>query len=316
MKPAAIAAFPLGCCPAGERCLLCPPAPEPPAPATVTALAQATERDREGVESCWVGFYGGTPPSTELVEAAQGRPLAVRVRPDLLSRSTAEQLIAAGAKAIELDLLSLNNKVLRSSRRPYRRSLVLEMLDGLREMAVEVGAVLAPGLPGSTHETFLADVRDLLGRTHTARLHPVLVFRGSGLRELHMRGLYTPLSLGQAVGACREALDLLEQGGVKVIRIGQQPTPDGLGHAVAGPRHPSLRELVEARRALDQLRNLLSDAPAGAQIVVRCAPADLARAKGPRSQHVRTLRAEFRLSDLHVQPDPDLQRGHFALSEA
>lgn len=296
--------------------MLCPPAPDPMEPDTITALAEATERDRDKVDRAWVGFYGGAPPTRAQVEAAQGRPLFVRVRPDLLDRATARWLLDAGTVTFELDLLSFHNKALRATRRPYRRSLLLEQLEGLCEMGARVSAVLAPGLPGSTYQSFLSDARTLVGRAHTARLHPVQVIRGSQLRHRHMHGLYTPLTLPEAITACREALDLLEDGGVQVIRIGQQATPDGLGQAIAGPRHPSLRELVEARRTLEQLRALLDGAPAGAQVTVRCAPADLARAKGPRSQHVRTLRAEFRLSELDVQPDPHLQRGHFALSKA
>lgn len=316
MKPAAIAAVPLGCCPEPRRCVLCAPSPAPPDPEMVTALAAATERDQTGGEPAWVGFYGGPPPSPALVRAAQGRRLHVRVRPDLLGRDTARALVQAGAACIELDALSLSNPILRAAGRRYRRALVLEQLDGLRALGVQTGLVLAPGLPGSSHDSFLADVRDAIGHTDTARLHPVLVVHGAHLREAHQGGTYRPLTLAQAVTACHAALDLLEAGGVRVLRIGQQAGPDGLGRAIAGPRHPSLRELVESRRTLDRLRALLAGARPGAQLQLRCAPADLSRARGPRSQHVRTLRAEFSLDDLQVRPDPHLRRGHFALTEA
>jgi hypothetical protein len=156
----------------------------------------------------------------------------------------------------------------------------------------------------------------MVGRADTARLHPVLVVHDSRLRDAHRRGAYAPLTIAEAVTACHEALEILETGGVRVLRIGQQATPDGLGRAVAGPRHPSLRELVEARRALRRLRALLEGAPAGGEVEVRCAPADISRARGPRNQHIRALRAEYRLSELRVRPDPDLPRGHYALTEA
>jgi hypothetical protein len=311
----AIAAIPLGCCPGAPRCALCPPAPPPPAPEVVAALAAATERDRPAAGPVRVGFYGGAPPSPALVAAAGGRPLHVRVRPDLLDRATARALVDAGTVHVELDALTLRDEALRAIGRPYRAARVLEQLDGLRALGVEVGIVLAPGLPDTSFETFLADCRAIVGRVDTVRLHPVLVLRGSRLRDAHRTGAYRPLSIAEAVTACRAALDLLEPGGVRVLRVGQQAVPDGLGHAVAGPRHPSLRELVEGRRALDALRALLEGASPGAEVEVRCAPADLSRARGPRGQHVRALRAEFALAGLRFRADPDLPRGRFALSQ-
>jgi hypothetical protein len=312
----AIAAIGMGCCHEQTRCVLCPPPPPLFDPETVEALALATERDERRDRPVWVGFYGGPPPPPALVEAAGGRPLHVRVRPDLLDRATARRLIDAGAQCIELDALTLHNGILRSIGRRYRRSLIFEQLEGLREMGVENGIVLAPGLPGATFEMFLDDAQQISGRADTARLHPVLVLHDSRLRDLHQRGFYKALSVAEAVAACEEALDVLEAGGVRVLRVGQQATPDGLGRAIAGPKHPSLRELVEGQRTLKHLRSVLSTVRPGRRIELRCSPSDLSRARGPRNQNVRALRAEFRLSDLVVRADPDLPRGEFAVTEA
>ena len=112
-------------------------------------------------------------------------------------------------------------------------------------------------------------------------------------------------------------MDVLEAAGVAVIRVGQQPGPDELGRAVAGPAHSSLRELVESRRALDQLQDLMADLPRTARVVaIRCAPADVGRVRGPRNQHVRTLRADHSLDELEVRPDPELPRGTYAVEVA
>lgn len=310
----AIAAVPLGCCPRPPRCLLCAPPPPALDPAAITALAVHTEVERARVDQpVWVGFYGGRPPTGAEVVAIEGRPFTSRVRPDLLSRDDARRLVDAGAVSIELDALSLDNRVLRGIGRRYRQALILEQLEGLRALGVEVGIVLAPGLPDSSHASCLSDARLVADLVDTVRLHPVLVLRDSGLQEAHMDGLYTPMSLGEAVTVCRDLMDVFEPAGVKVLRVGQQPGPDGIGHAVAGPRHSSLRELVEARRALDVLRSLLDDGPDGGHVVVMCAPADLSRTRGPLNQHVRTLRAEFGLDSLRVQPDPGLPRGRWVI---
>lgn len=312
-----IAAVPLGCCPESPRCLLCAPPPPTPDPTTVQALAEHTATERAKVDQpVWVGFYGGAPPTDALLAAADGRPVLVRVRPDLLTRADARRLVDAGVMAIELDVLTLHGESLRQVGRRYRRALVLEQLEGLRAMGVEVGAVVAPGLPASSFDLAVDDARTLAPLVHTARIHPVLVLHGSGLREAHMDGTYTPLTQGEAVTVCRALLDVFSEADVRVTRVGQQPGPDGLGRAVAGPVHSSLRELVEARRTLDSLRDLLDEARPRGHVVLRCAPADVSRTRGPYNQHVRTLRAEFSLDALSVKADPALPRGSWSVTEA
>ena len=96
-------------------------------------------------------------------------------------------------------------------------------------------------------------------------------------------------------------------------RIGLQPGPDGLGRAVAGPRHSSLRELVEARRVHDRLDERLAQLPAGSHVVVRCAPADETRTRGAMNGNVRALRAAHSLAELRIVADPELPRGTLAV---
>lgn len=302
----------LGCCPDAPRCVLCAPSAEPPAPETVAALCESYERDRvRDGDDVFVAFYGGPPPADALIEPIGDRPFRVRVRPDLLTRADAARLVARGCRGIELDALTFDDGVLKAAGRRYTGARLREMVGGLRAHGVDVGLVLAPGLPGSTHDDALRDAAAAAEVADTVRLHPVLVLARSRLEERHRAGFYRPMPLGAAVTVCRAMMDVLEARGVRVIRVGLQPGPDGYGRAVAGPLHPSLRELVESRRSLDRLRGLLDGLPPGAHIEIRCAPPDETRTRGPCNQHVRTLRAEFALQELRVVPDPALRRGEW-----
>ncbi len=306
----------LGCCPHEPRCLICPP-PDPPAPETVAALIEHYRTERAGPsEALQVRFFGGAPPTDAQLEAAQGLPISVRVRPDLLSRADAARLQRAGCTEIELDALSFHPDILREAGRTYKRGLLEEQTAGLQQAGLRVGGVLAPGLPRSSHETSLADARIAAGLWDFARIHPVLVLAGSRLRELHSRNRYKALELAEAVTTCLAMLEILEADGVAVRRIGLQPGPDGFGRAVAGPRHSGLRELVEARRTLGALRQRMHFmARPETAVVITCAPADETRTRGPLQAHVRALRAEFELADLVVETDPQLPRGSFTLRE-
>lgn len=298
----------LGCCPDAPRCVLCPPPPQPPTPDLVEALIYRYGQDHPGAP-LELRFFGGAPPPNALLDAAADVPTSIRVRPDLLSRERARQLRDRGVRAVELDALSFDDATLRESGRRYRGALLHEMAKGLDALGFEVGGVLAPGLPRSSHHTAIADAHAASLRWRFARIHPVLVLHRSALRDLHDHKQYVPLTLGEAITTCRAMMDVLEAAGVTVTRVGLQPGPDGFGRAVAGPRHSALRQLVEARRTLDVLREHLQGVPPGADVTIACAPADETRTRGPHNQHLRTLRAEARLGGLRVITDPRLPRG-------
>lgn len=270
------------------------------------------ERAHEGglpSEAVRVAFFGGAPPTDAQLEALDGAPFTCRVRPDLLTRAEAHRLHHRGVRAVELDVLSFDDEALRAIDRRHRASLVRQQVSTLRSWGIEVGVVLAPGLPGTDHATSLRDAELAAEFVDFVRIHPVLVLDRSALRELHATGRYQPLDLGAAVTICREMLDVLEPAGVEVIRVGLQPGPDGMGRAVAGPRHPALRQLVDARRRLERLRGALDDRHAGAHVLIRCAPGDETPVRGPRNSNLRALRAEFRLASVRILPDPELERG-------
>lgn len=296
----------LGCCPHPPRCLLCPP-PTPRDAAYVDALVHALTPPEGGAVR--VRFFGGAPPDDALLAAAAPHPVGVRVRPDLLSRSEAERLVAAGVTEVELDALSFHAPSLRAAGRTYSPAWLEQQTAGLLELGLTVGGVLTPGLPGQAHAHAVQDAVRAARCWSFVRIHPVLVLDGSGLHALHAQRRYTPLRLGEAVTVARDMADVLDAAGVAVRRIGLQPGPDGFGRAVAGPIHPSLRELVEARRALDRLRSLFVDVPRGATVTVACAPADQSRTRGALNANVRTLRAELGLCALHVVSDATLGRG-------
>ena len=128
--------------------------------------------------------------------------------------------------------------------------------------------------------------------------------------------MYTPLELGTAIDVCAELLDLFEANGVKVIRVGMQPGPDGFGRAAAGPRHTSLRELVEANRTLKRLRSMLDGVKPKTHVTILCASADQTRTRGPLNQHIRTLRADYKLAEVSIAVADHLERetGNFKYS--
>lgn len=304
----------LGCCSEAPRCALCPAPTAHLTPDGVRAMVDAYRRDRAGDRPLSVGFYGGPPPSDDLIDAIDRLPFTARVRPDLLSRAEAARLAGRGAIAVEIDLLTFDDTVLRGVGRHYRGEIARPIAEGLGAFGVSAGVVLAPGLPGGSFDASLRDAMAAADLFDFARLHPALVLDGSRLHDRYRAGAFAPLSVGDAVTVCRAMMDVLEASGVDVIRVGVQSGPDEAGRVIAGPAHSSLRELVEARRTLDRLRGALDEIPAGAHIEIRCAPPDETRTRGPMNQHLRTLRAEFGFEDVRVSVDAELERGNIEIA--
>lgn len=302
----------LGCCHEATRCRLCAPPPALPSGPLVRALIDSYREDDELLR---VGFYGGPPPTDEQLAAADGLPFVARIRPDLLTRDGARRLKDAGAVGIELDALTFDDDAVRQVGRHHRARVVHQQIEGIVALGMMPGIVLAPGLPGTSHHLAVKDAEIAAASVRFARIHPVLVLAGSGLQEAHLDGSYVPLELGQAVTTCRAMVDVLEPAGVEVIRVGSNPDKDGFGRAVAGPRHPSLRQLVDARRILEVLDRRLNGARPGGIVHIRCHPADETCTRGPFNQHIRTLRAAHRLAELRIHPDPALSRGELIIHE-
>ena len=312
MKPHVIA-VPLGCCPTSPRCLLCPPA-EPVSAEVVAALTEAGTASCPSGAAPVVRFFGGAPPTAAQVDALHGVPFEVRVRPDLLTRAEATRLAAAGCRAVELDALTFHDPVLKAAGRTYTGASLQRQRDGLRALGFDVGGVLAPGLPGSSHGAALDDARTAGAQWSFVRIHPVLVLDRSQLRAMHEHQWYQPLSIAEAVDTCDAMMGILEAAGVRVRRVGLQPGPDGMGRAVAGPHDPGFRERVEERRALRTLLDALAPCTEGSVVEVRCAPADIGRLRGRAGINVRTVRARRNLASLRVVADPTLSRPTFTVS--
>ena len=260
-----------------------------------------------------VAFFGGAPPAPEWLAAAGDLPKAVRVRPDLLTRADATTLRSHGVVSVELDALTLDGVALREAGRRYGPKLVLEQLAALPSFGFARGVVLAPGLPRTTHEDALADAERLASHVDFVRIHPVLVLAESKLREAQMDDLYRPLTIAEAVTTCLAMVEVFEAAGVAVTRVGANPGPDGLGRAVGGPRHPSLRQLMDARRTLERLHRELHQTALGDAVVIRCHPADETHTRGPHNAHIRSLRAAHQLDSVTITTDPALGRGEFAI---
>jgi histone acetyltransferase (RNA polymerase elongator complex component) len=272
-----------------------------------------------------IAFFGGTftalPVEVQksylgaaqpFLRSGQVRSIRLSTRPDSLSREILELLREHHVGTVELGVQSMSDEVLSRSGRGHRASDTTGAVSLLREYRFTVGLQLMPGLPGDSPEIFSETVeRTIALKPDFVRLYPALVISDTPLEELYRSGRYAALSLDAAVGLCKPAVLAFEYAGIEVIRIGLQPTEEleRAGTIIAGPYHPAFRQLVESSIMLDRMRSALmagKDIPENAIIHVH--PRDISNAIGQKRSNIESLKKQFRLNTVIVQPDGALSR--------
>lgn len=262
-----------------------------------------------------IAFYGGSFTSLPLQEQSRllnlVRPfilsntvgsLRVSARPDSFTDEILTLLWDSGVRTVELGVQSLDEEVLRLSGRGYKSETVGRSVELLRSRGFEIGIQLMPGLPGDSLETFLKTVEETVRLRPTfTRIYPVLVLKGTPLEGLYLKGIYTPLSLDEAVDWCADGASRLRVAHIEVIRMGLQPTeyihPEA--NVAAGPFHPAFRQLVESRIALKKMIAIFNVCKAAHErsekkiFVFHVPKQELSNYRGQRKENLTKLRDLF-----------------------
>ncbi|TWI75620.1 radical SAM family protein [Desulfobotulus alkaliphilus] len=205
-----------------------------------------------------LAFFGGNflglPPGEleacmELVQEVPGAGLRFSTRPDTVNRASLERFRASGLHVTaELGIQSLDERVLRLSARGHGVDAVVAAFKALKQAGIRVGAQMMTGLPGASASSDLETAAGLVALgPDFARVSPALVLKGSGLAKLYARGRFRPLEFSEAVERTAAYVNILEKGGVPVVRIGLQADTHLEESLLAGPHHPSLGEWVRGR---------------------------------------------------------------------
>ncbi|MHB8772116.1 MAG: elongator complex protein 3 [Syntrophales bacterium] len=313
-----------------HRCIFCNErllAGDHPATITAAAFAQTVRahldsapRKRGPVQ---IAFYGGT--FTALEEGEQRRLLGLATpflreglidgirlstRPDEIDSQGLDLLKAGGVTTIEVGAQSLDDEVLRSSRRGHGAAETIRALGLLKERGFTRGLHLMAGLPGDDGRRFRRTVERAVSLgPDMVRIHPAVVLRDTELEAAYRAGSYTPLTRAEAVAQCADAWKLLASAGIPVIRLGLQTTREleAPGAVVAGPFHPSFRSLVEAALLREMAEALLEAAASGErEAAFTLAPSHVSVFPGERRANIAALRVRFGLARIGLTGDPGL----------
>lgn len=277
-----------------------------------------------------VAFYGGSftaidrdkqkellTPAFQALNDGLISDIRLSTRPDYIDDEILTFLTAYGVTIIELGVQSTDQEVLRLSKRGHSKEDVEKSTELITSWGFTLGLQMMVGLPGDTGEKAMQTAEDIIQlNPNFVRIYPALIIKNTLLAEMYHQGIYSPLSLGKAVGICRDLLLLFEASDIPVIRIGLQPSDEISleGDVIAGPFHPAFRELVESAVAREQLLYLLKLVPGEAkQITITINPSDMSIVRGQKNSNINYLKEFWSVQNIKILTKEYLERGTIVL---
>lgn len=230
--------------------------------------------------------------------------IRVSTRPDGISLEVLENLKKHGVDIVELGVQSMDDEVLRQTKRGYVADRINHAVRLLREFEFQIGLQMMVGLPGDNYEKTRETAMKLsLLSPDFVRIYPTLVVRNTELERNYNAGFFQPLSISEAVNTCTDLLLFFEWKKISVIRIGLQPSENLTWgrDVIAGPFHPSFRQLVESmkyRKLLDMYFRRLDVSLEGTCVIFQCMAKRISDLMGQKRENLHFFSDQYGILEM------------------
>jgi radical SAM enzyme (TIGR01210 family) len=276
-----------------------------------------------------VAFYGGSFTGIELqtqedllsvayeyIQNKKINSIRVSTRPDYIDKERLKLLKKYKVKTIELGVQSANDYILKRSNRGHNFESVKKASKLIRWHGFTLGHQMMVGLPESTRLDEINTAKELIKlKPKIVRIYPVLVIKNTKLAKEYEEGIYTPLTVVQAVEICKDLVQMFHKKKIEVIRVGLQNTDEITdpsnpnSEVVAGPYHPAFRQLVEANIWYDVIVSKIKKLNVKVkEVEVTVNPIDANNVIGHKKENVEKLK-EFYNVTLKVKQDEKIKQG-------
>jgi histone acetyltransferase (RNA polymerase elongator complex component) len=278
-----------------------------------------------------VAFYGGTftnLPEKKMIQMLDAvshylregvfNSIRISTRPDSIDANRLELIRHYGVSIVELGVQSMDDNVLRLSKRGHSSDDVIRAVNLLKQYDFKVGIQLMPGLPGDSESKFSRTVEKVVELSpHMARLYPVIVIKGTELASMYQSGEYRPLPLDEAIKLCSHGCERLEGHGIPVIRIGLMSSPSLLceGEILAGPWHDAFGFMVRSYIHQQKIESFLSGFRGAASIGIRTPMREVPLVRGYKNEGVRLIEKKTGKKIVYIRPDNAVPPGTIEVDE-
>lgn len=243
-----------------------------------------------------IAFFGGSFTAIdrsymcELLQSAYEyvkrgfKGIRISTRPDCINDEILAVLKSFGVTTIELGAQSTDDTVLALNDRGHTRNDIISASNLVKQYDFTLGLQLMVGLYGSTPELDIQTARDIIALSpKEVRIYPVVILDNTKLGKLFTSGEYVPYSLETAVEICADMLDMFDDAGISVIKLGLHASEVVEADMLGGLYHPALRELCESLRFRRLMDKLIGD---DKEVTFTVSPKDISKALGQKRSNI------------------------------
>ncbi len=284
--------------------------------------ALSTTKDDDFVE---IAFFGGSFTGIDrklmcdLLSLAQkyidsGRASSIRLstRPDYIDGEILDILSLFSVGTIELGLQSMDDDVLRKSKRGHTAECAERACKMIKERGISLIGQMMIGLPDSTVEKEIYTAKKIceLG-ADGARIYPTVVFYQTELCDMMQSGVYKALSNEEAVERTKEALKIFVENDVPCIRVGLQ-SGENLSdetHVAGGANHSAIGEMAMSALYLDKIYEELDkiDKEKMPQnITIFCPKGEISKIVGQKRKNIEKICQKYAIKRVKVLEKSEL----------
>lgn len=210
-------------------------------------------------------------------------------RPDCISEKILNILKSYGVTTIELGAQSMDDNVLKANERGHSAEDVRKASALIKSYEIELGLQMMTGLYRDTPESCIYTAEEFIKLApDTVRIYPTVILRGTRLGELFERGEYTSFTFDETVDLCAKLLRKFTEKQIRVIRLGLHASADVEREMLGGVYHPALREIVESRMCLEDMKSRLATFEKGHYLIFTD-PKNLSKVIGQKRCNIKAL---------------------------
>ena len=297
----------------------------PPTAEEVSALCDEFLPKEKG-DDYEIAFFGGSFTAIDreymlqLLKAAypfvqQGRAAGIRIstRPDCISEEILDILKQYGVTSIELGAQSMQDDVLKMNLRGHTAEDVEKASVLIKQYGFSLGLQMMTGLYGQKNymEYALDTAQKFVAlQPDTVRIYPTVTLKNTLLEQKFLSGEYIPPALSETVEICAQLMDIFEEKGIRIIKMGLHADTGLEGKIVAGPYHPAFRELCISQRFLCRIKSQLTNKDRE-EYIIKVNPKELSQWKGQKNSNIKSLGSMG--LNVHIVADSAVPKGEFTI---
>ncbi|MBE7027862.1 MAG: radical SAM protein [Ruminococcaceae bacterium] len=275
-----------------------------------------------------IAFFGGSFTGIdefkqrELLEAAycyvkSGQVDGIRIstRPDYINKEILDMLKEYKVKTIEIGVQSMIDSVLSANDRGHSAAQAENAARLIKKYGFELGLQMMTGLFSDDREGAIYTAKKIIElEPSCVRIYPTLIIKDTKLEKLYNLGKYIPMTLDETVSLCAELLQMFDEAGITVLRVGLLGTDNinDENDVVAGPFHQSIGELAESERFYNRVcQNVEKSGKTQLKIYVN--PRYISTAKGHLKKNVTRLNELENIQKIEILQREDVPYGSFVL---